>query len=323
MTLVHSLFATNSRLQRAANNSPPLRRGDSGDAVALIQQALVSLGQSLPLSTQPDGSMDGDFAGETVRALKAFQRAETLVDDHGSHDGVAGSRTLHRMDARLIAAGSAARPTVLATPAGPVPQLEDPAQVVPIRFQINRVTGAALFAAYQDMADSPNGSLQCRRGRGGAGGTLVGNQCAVRLSLALADCRAGFDFSQGGAVANLHSGHRNCGGIAPHITGSFEMATYLNSIPGFNFTIHRKERNDRTAGRAVYDGCAGSHGIVFFHHLDAPTPGSGSAGNHIDYVRQGICMNEHFDFAARGEPGQTERYFRQCADVWFFTIPSG
>lgn len=321
MTLVHPLFASNDRLQRAARNSPVLRRGDRGSAVALLQEALVSLGQALPLSTRRDGSMDGGFGGDTVRALKTFQRGEGLLGDNDQPDGIAGNDTLHAMDRRLVARGGALRPAVVAAQAGPVIQREDPAEAVPERFQIERVTGAGLFAGYQALNDSANGGLPCRRGRDGNGSPIVRNQCAVRLSLALASCRAGFTIDRT-QVTGRHSGARNCGGIAPHVAASQDLANYLDAI-GFRFTRHRKDRGDREAGRLLHDRYAGSHGIAFFHQLDTPTPGSGNAGNHIDYVRLGVCMNEHFHFNTRDEPGRTERYFRQCGDVWFATIPAG
>ena len=318
MTLVHPLFASNDRLQRAARNSPPLRRGDKGPAVALLQQGLVGIGHRLARSTGADGTMDGKFGGETVDAIKAFQRAENLVNARGRGDGVAGDETLHHLDSALARAPGGGRAPALVTPTGPVPQPADPAATVPDQFDIALVTGAGLLGGYQAIADGVHGGLPCRRGRDGNGGVIVSNQCAVRLSLALAACRAGFDFGRGN-VELLHSGRGNCGGIAPHITGSRELADYLSSI-GFQFTVTEKGRNDAAEGRRLHQRYRGSHGIAFF---DALSVGGDSAGNHIDYVRQGVCMNEHFAFAARGEPGTTERYFRQCGDVWFCAVPEG
>jgi len=58
MALTSPRFASNLRLQSAAMNNPPMRPGETGKAVALVQQALKDLGYRMPISFAkgvPDG----------------------------------------------------------------------------------------------------------------------------------------------------------------------------------------------------------------------------------------------------------------------------
>lgn len=64
------------------NVAETLRRGDSSDAVKLMQQRLISLGYL-------SGTADGKFGVQTLKAIQAFQKANGLIAD-----GVAGSKTL-------------------------------------------------------------------------------------------------------------------------------------------------------------------------------------------------------------------------------------
>lgn len=52
---------------------PPLRKGDTGDRVRDLQNALLKAGQKLPKY-----GVDGDFGAETEAAVKAFQRSAGL-----------------------------------------------------------------------------------------------------------------------------------------------------------------------------------------------------------------------------------------------------
>ena len=93
MALNSPRFASNSRLQAASENNPPMRRGERGTAVRLVQQALIDLGYPLPISTRRHGSPDGMYESETVGAIRSFQRAERLGgtrQEHVAHDVGAG-----------------------------------------------------------------------------------------------------------------------------------------------------------------------------------------------------------------------------------------
>jgi hypothetical protein len=71
-----------------------MKQGESNaKAVAILQQALVSLGYFMPLSTRVDGLMDGDYGEETTRQVKAFQRENNL-----QRDGIIGKNTMLKFD---------------------------------------------------------------------------------------------------------------------------------------------------------------------------------------------------------------------------------
>ena len=60
MALAFLRFATNGRLLAASENRPSLKAGERGDAVAIVQMALIDLGFAMPKSTNagrqlPDG----------------------------------------------------------------------------------------------------------------------------------------------------------------------------------------------------------------------------------------------------------------------------
>ena len=87
-------FAGNPRLQQASNSKPSIRRGESGDAVKIVQQALVDLGFAMPRSTNNGHSLtDGRFGPETERVVKEFQKRSGLVAD-----GVVGQQTMAMLD---------------------------------------------------------------------------------------------------------------------------------------------------------------------------------------------------------------------------------
>ncbi len=93
--LLHEPYAANQRLQDAYDNNPPLRAGESGEAVSLLQQALLSDGILLPVSTQQGREPpDGAYGPETAAGVRQFQGHHGLTVD-----GVAGRETLGQIDA--------------------------------------------------------------------------------------------------------------------------------------------------------------------------------------------------------------------------------
>ena len=65
------------------NDLPKLQKGDKGDAVRYLQTLLLEHGQKLPKF-----GVDGDFGNETLKAVKAFQKANGL-----KQDGIVGKTT--------------------------------------------------------------------------------------------------------------------------------------------------------------------------------------------------------------------------------------
>ena len=85
-------FQPHTRLISAAQNAPPMRRGERGNAVRVLQQALVDLGARMPGSFRA-GDFDGIFGSETETVLRSFQSQRGLAAD-----GVAGRQTFGAMD---------------------------------------------------------------------------------------------------------------------------------------------------------------------------------------------------------------------------------
>src|SRR5262245_22700461 len=102
MALSNPRFSTTPALMAASDNRPPLQLGATGEAVAIVQQALVDLGLDMPVSTGQGRSLpDGVFGKETKATVERFQRTNGL-----RVDGIVGRLTLQRIEA-LVAAASA------------------------------------------------------------------------------------------------------------------------------------------------------------------------------------------------------------------------
>jgi hypothetical protein len=74
-----------------------MRRGEEGEAVRLIQQALIDLGCPLPISTREHGSPDGIYGPETEGGVRVFQRFEPPL----RVDGIVGKNTMTALDGLL------------------------------------------------------------------------------------------------------------------------------------------------------------------------------------------------------------------------------
>jgi peptidoglycan hydrolase-like protein with peptidoglycan-binding domain len=98
MALNAPRFNQDKRLQQAAENSPPLKQGERGEAVAIVQLALTDLGFNMPITTSNGTKMpDGIFGQETARVVSEFQRVSGL-----KVDGLVGRNTLARLEERVI-----------------------------------------------------------------------------------------------------------------------------------------------------------------------------------------------------------------------------
>lgn len=114
-------LAPNDRLQRAFDNSPAVHIGESGEAIRLLQQALVDDGFAMPKSTKPTGELDGGFGAETFAVVKEFQAKHGLTVD-----GIVGRETLGVLDGLELARGQepllkpkpGQEPSVLELPGG-------------------------------------------------------------------------------------------------------------------------------------------------------------------------------------------------------------
>jgi len=94
IALSSNRYRGNPRLQTAFHNLPPIRYGEKGEAISLIQSGLVEEGFTMPNSTLDSGEMDGIFGAETLNNIIAFQ-----TKHHLEIDGVVGKQTLGKLDA--------------------------------------------------------------------------------------------------------------------------------------------------------------------------------------------------------------------------------
>jgi peptidoglycan hydrolase-like protein with peptidoglycan-binding domain len=97
MALKVPRFAVSPELQAASENNPPLRQGAKGEAVAILQQALIDLGFPMPISTHGGAVPDGIFGQETAAAVRAFQSANGL-----QVDGVVGRQTMALLEEKVV-----------------------------------------------------------------------------------------------------------------------------------------------------------------------------------------------------------------------------
>lgn len=89
VTLLAPQWAANQRLQRAANNNPPMRQGEPDKAaVRLLQQALIAAGFNMAAGA------DGAFGQQTANAVIAAEKHFGFTPDNG----VAGREVLGALD---------------------------------------------------------------------------------------------------------------------------------------------------------------------------------------------------------------------------------
>ena len=81
--------STVTKPPRVATPTGPLKPGDSGAQVKVLQRALATLGYA-------PGTIDGGYGPSTQNAVSRFQRASSLTAD-----GVAGPKTLSALRAAL------------------------------------------------------------------------------------------------------------------------------------------------------------------------------------------------------------------------------
>jgi hypothetical protein len=100
--LANEPYAGNARLQSAYDNSPLMSIGESGEAVALLQQGLLDSGILLPVTTQNGTAPpDGEFGSETARGVRDLQQRYGL-----GVDGIVGRETLRQLEAEAPPEGT-------------------------------------------------------------------------------------------------------------------------------------------------------------------------------------------------------------------------
>jgi len=93
MDLISPRFKGNEYLKKVASNAVVLERGNIGNSVHLVQQALLDLGYNLP-----SGS-DGVFGSDTEKAIKVFQK--NIPKAVPKIDGIVNEATISALDKLL------------------------------------------------------------------------------------------------------------------------------------------------------------------------------------------------------------------------------
>jgi len=98
MALNSPRFSNNKRLQQVSLGPPSMKQGEKGDAVAIVQMALVDLGFAMPLTTAGGQKLpDGIFGNETARVVRLFQSTNALTSD-----GDVGPKTLAKLEQLIV-----------------------------------------------------------------------------------------------------------------------------------------------------------------------------------------------------------------------------
>ncbi|HEX8741947.1 MAG TPA: peptidoglycan-binding protein [Thermoleophilaceae bacterium] len=100
MALTSARFEGNERLERCAAGdfAARLTPGTKGDFVALVQQALMDLGESLP-----NFGADGGYGNETTAAVLSYKTRHDIRTDDGVLDGIVGPKTIAKLDEECTA----------------------------------------------------------------------------------------------------------------------------------------------------------------------------------------------------------------------------
>lgn len=145
--------------------------------------------------------------------------------------------------------------------------------------------GKALWNAYLEF----DGNRQpCQRTKAG-GDLLVANQCAVRMSVALARSGCGFSFGNW-THGFVHRGGA-CSDLPEHVTGSTYLTEYLEG-EGLTFESYTKSPSLTAAN--VKDRVRGRMGIIYFGLC------FGVRGSHIDFWNGNQFMNQVLRVSAGG-----------------------
>jgi peptidoglycan hydrolase-like protein with peptidoglycan-binding domain len=97
MSLKSMRLSRCKRIIAASGSAPPILIGEKGEAVEIVQQALIDLKFPMPISTRATGLADGVFGVETKSVVEAFQKRERL-----QLDGKVGPKTLGRLDELIV-----------------------------------------------------------------------------------------------------------------------------------------------------------------------------------------------------------------------------
>jgi Type VI secretion system (T6SS), amidase effector protein 4 len=140
----------------------------------------------------------------------------------------------------------------------------------------------------------------------------ITNQCAVRMSLALA--RNGFTFDDFNNQSRIHQGRSTCQlGDEPHLVGADELHRYL---------MQTWDAGQRGTGREIQSRIAGLPGIIYFNNCFERRAGGPQTGDHIDLWNGSQIYNQILDVSAGGSTSAGTNLFSRADFVRFFWLPT-
>ncbi len=138
------------------------------------------------------------------------------------------------------------------------------------------------------------------------------NQCAIRMSLALANC--GLTFERFQNQARIHQGRKECLlGETPHIVGADELHLFLATIWDTGVT---------DSGSAMKEMIKNKCGIIYFNNCFKRNQSDTSLrGDHIDLWTGEKYYNQILKIGAGGDAGTKSDLFSRADFVRFFWLP--
>ncbi len=308
MTLHNPLFANNARICGAATNAPPMRRGEADRvAVRILQNMMIAVGAGTMRRSIRDGELDGDYGGETERAVQRFQETHQLGGRRRKGDGIAGQRVWEKLD--------------VVAPHGLVPINLTPhmASVTPLA-ETRETTDTSRTPVLPTPADLEHEYRRFRDVQGRPCAQPITHQCAIRMSVALGHCAPQFHLDNPD-LEWTHDGIPGCRQEMPHNAGAHRLLRHLRSL--WTFTHYRKGRGGgRLSAAEIHAAVVNRPGIIFFQDLD------GGTGDHIDYWDGTHTMNDLLRYNAADErPAGAifnwDRWFHDAqTHIWFCPLPA-
>jgi peptidoglycan hydrolase-like protein with peptidoglycan-binding domain len=149
-TVLRSLrFRSDSRFQAAANNRPPMRQGERGRGVQMLQKALIDLGFPMPISTQRRVSPDGIYGSETTATVRKFQQKYGL-----KVDGVVGRNTMSRLDQLFVSAPPINQEPMCGVPQGKFQALRRQRSINPEQESAGSIIPQPILCLFQNTSET-------------------------------------------------------------------------------------------------------------------------------------------------------------------------
>jgi hypothetical protein len=196
------------RAEAAGDNRVLVRRGQKGEAVQLVQQALVAWGcEQLSRNLLPRFGADGDFGSETETAVREFQSFTEIASD-----GLVGPITLSRLDAFVVFGEIPEFPPGNCKVIPP----DSPPKVVRELADLGFVTSSDLLAATTPSERAVAAGLAgipilCDLGKGGGGGGKAPPGICTGTAISIASIgNATF------ALCDFRNASRMSAGAVPH-----------------------------------------------------------------------------------------------------------